>query len=278
MLDKYLIVVSAENNAYMAWQAKLLHYSSVSRLNRTPLFVVHGSGGELHPGFRDILKAGGAVLGAPNYKVTKHGDTYPPRNTPGTLRHTAEAYSGQYDFFILCDPDMIFVRPPDFPETLSGDYYSYMNFDQSFVVAARQMLGIPPGELDARKDGLRCGCPYTVPAESAGVLADAWLAAVDALPPRTWEDVMYAFGLAAVKLGLGVTLTRTAQTNYWPDAKQEAAVIHYCYGDEAWNKRHYFTEEQAPRVWNPRARAPRETVLGEILVQIGEAQSFYLKH
>lgn len=86
---------------------------------------------------------------------------------------------------------------------------------------------------------------------------------------------MYAFGLAALKLGLTVELTRMAQSNYWPDAILKMNVVHYCYGDDVWDKRHYFREAQARNVWQPTVEAPAGTILGEILKQIGEAEKFY---
>jgi hypothetical protein len=274
--DRYRVVVSAENSPYMAWQCKLFHFSCVSRLHRTPVFFVHESAAqELHAGFGEIVRASGIVHPAPSYALSAAGDIYLPRNTPGTLLHAAAAYGTQNEFFLLCDPDIIFLRLPAFPAALSGDHYSYIDFGQDFVEPARRALGLTSELIGAQKEDLRCGTPYVIPAGSASQLAETWLAAVDAFGPRRWEDVMYAFGLAAVKLGLRVTLTRFAETNYWPDAAPTADAIHYCYGDETWSKRQYFTEEQAREVWEPRATAPRGTVLGEILSQIQEARDFY---
>ncbi|PYS81517.1 MAG: hypothetical protein DMF67_16575 [Acidobacteria bacterium] len=275
MAGRHLIVVSAENNAYMGWQSKLLNFSCMSRVGERPVFVVHDSGGPLHSDFGDISAKGGVVRAAPNYKVTRQGDVYPPRNTPATLLHAAEEGAGEAEYFVLCDPDMIFVRRPSFPEALAGVFYSYMNFDQSFVEVARRAAGVNEDALEAQKEQLRCGGPYVIPAACARELAEAWLDAVDAFPPRTWEDVMYAFGLAAVKLGMQVSLTHMAKTNYWPDAAPDGDVIHYCYGDDVWNKRHYFTEEQSALVWETQVSVPRATVLGEILAQISEAGEFY---
>jgi hypothetical protein len=276
MSERDAIIVSAENNPYMAWQAKLLHCSCLRRLKQAPTFIVHDTGGELHPGFRDILKTGGSVFVAPNYKATRHGDEYTPKNLAGTLMHASSLCAGRGTHLVLCDPDMNFVRPPLFPETLSGDYCSYINFRQGFVETAVEAFGVSPDAVAAREEGLRCGGPYVVPAADAGRLAEAWIEAVDSFPPRTWEDVMYAFGLASVKLGMPITLTRMVQSNYQPDEALQGDVIHYCYGNEVWSKRHYFTEEQSRLVWEPRVSAPRATVLGEILAQIDEAREFYL--
>src|ERR1043165_3573256 len=173
MAGKPLIVVSAENNAYMGWQSKLLTFSCMSRVGSRPVFIVHESGGPLHPDFKDISAKGGVVRAAPNYKVTRRGDVSPPRNTPATLLHAAESCAGEAEYFVLCDPDMIFVRRPAFPEALSGAFYSYMNFDQSFVEAARRATGVSEDALEAQKEQLRCGGPYVIPAALARELAGA---------------------------------------------------------------------------------------------------------
>lgn len=276
MTNKHRIVVSAENNPYMAWQCKLLHFSCVSRLNQPPVIVLHETGEEWHPDFYEILKVGGFVRSAPNFKVTRHGDVYTPRNLAGTLSCAARmGVARDEEFVVICDPDMIFVRPPDFPETLAGDYCSYVNFDQSFTGAAMRAMGISRSAVNSEKERLRCGGPYVIPAADAHGLAEVWLEAVDAFPPRRWEDVMYAFGLAVIKLGLKVTLTHTAQSNYRPRAALNADVIHYCYGGEDWDKRHYFSEDQIRGVWEPSLNPPRGTVVGEIVAQIREARKFY---
>lgn len=167
------------------------------------------------------------------------------------------------------DPDRYHV-------VVSAENSPYMAWQcKLFHFSCVSRLHRTPVLIDEQKEDLRCGTPYVIPAGSAPLLAETWLAAVDAFEPRRREDVMYAFGLAAVKLGLGVTLTRFVETNYWSDAAPTADAIHYCYGDETWSKRQYFTEEQARGVWEPRATAPRGTVLGEILSQIQEARDFY---
>lgn len=276
MSSKHTIVVSAENNPYMAWQSKLFHFSSVSRLNETPVTIVHEGGRDgLHPDFLEIIKVGGRVLRAPSYKLSTQGDLYPPRNTPGTLLHALDACGAGCEFIVLCDPDMLFARAVEFPETLSGDFCSYMNYDQDCVEVARRVLDIPREKVAEQKESLRCGVPYVIPLPDARALAEGWLEAIDAFTGRRWEDVMYAFGLAAAKLDLKVQLTRMVESNYWPDAILKADVVHYCYGDEHWSKRHYFREEEAHKVWHTETSAASGTVLSEILSQIREAEKFY---
>lgn len=289
---RHRVLVSAENNAYIAWQAKLLHFSCVRRLGHAPLIVVHDAGGarreSLHPDFADIIAAGGTVERAPAYRLTRRGHDYPCRNLPGTLLHAARLpapESEEPSFFVLCDPDMLFVRrrrrgSPRFPESLSGEFYSYIDYDRGAVRAAAARLGLTPERMSARGDELLgCGSPYVVPCgEVARALAAEWLECVDAFDPPGWVDVMYAFGLAAARLGLPVTTTHLVTSNTAPDAALgNAVILHYCYGDETWDKRHFTAEDRAEAVWDSPARvsAPRATALGEILSQIGEARAFY---
>jgi hypothetical protein len=198
------------------------------------------------------LNTGGEVFVVPNYKRTRHGDDYGAKNLAGTVFEASSLCAGRNPYLLLLDPDMLFVRQPILPKTLSGDFCSYINFDREFAQTAARVFGVAP--------------------EAFG---SAWIEAVDSFPPRTWEDVMYAFGLAAIKLGMPVTQTRMVQSNYHAEETLQGDVIHYCYGDEIWTKRDYFTEDQIKQVWEPRVKAPRNTVRGEILAQIHEAGEFY---
>ena len=275
MTGKHQIVISAENNAYTGWQCKLFYYSCVTRMNHQPIIIVHDSGNDWHPDFHDLSKAGCALYAAPSYRLNKTGDDYAPRNTAGSLIRAAELFAGQDMLIVLCDPDMIFTRPAEFPEILSGDFCSYMNYDRDFVGDALRELGLDREQLEPQKDSLRCGVPYVIPIAQAHALGTTWLEAVEVFPPRRWEDIMYAFGLAVVKLGLKLNLTHLADHNYWPGEKVTAPMIHYAYGDEHWTKRNYFTDEQVRDLWSPMLDGPAGTILGEILGQIREAREFY---
>jgi len=272
-VGKHRIVVSAENNGYIGWQCKLFYYSCVTRTSFQPLFIVHAMGSEWCPDFQDLVKAGALVRSAPSYIFTPY-DSYPPKNTAGTLLHAAE-YCDPDDLIVLCDPDMIFVREPAFLDCLSGDFYSYMNYDHPAAHTAAERLSIPWEAIAERGDSLCCGVPYVIPVRYARDLAHAWLAAVDAFPPRHWTDVMYAFGMACVRLGLPITLTRVVQQNQTPETRLTAEMIHYCLGTDLWDKRHFFLEEEVPAVWHPTMHAERDTILGEILTQIEEAREFF---
>ena len=272
---RYRIVVSAENSPCLAWQAKLFHFSCVSRLNHSPIVVVHDCGSKWRPDFQELAGAGAIVSRAPSYRITANGDDYPPRNTAGTLLRAAQLCAAKDEFIVLCDPDMIFVRQPDFSGNLSGEYYGYLNYDRKPVRRAAKKIGIRLEMLDRQKEELCCGVPYVIPVAAAKQLADAWLQAIDAFSPRHWEDQMHAFGLAVVKLGLRVTLTYIMNHNHWPDAMLDRDIIHYCYGDKTWNKRSYFTTRQVREVWSPAAAAQQGTILAELLSQIREARDFY---
>ena len=271
---RYRIVVSAENSPYLAWQAKLFHFSCVSRLSRSPIVIVHDCGSKWRRDFQELADAGAIVSRAPTYRITSNGDDYLCRNIPGSLLHAAELCSARDEFIVFCDPDMIFVRQPNFSRNLSGEYYGQMKYDQKQVRRTARKIGISLEMLDRQKEELCCGVPYVIPVTAAKRFADAWLQAIDAFSPQEWEDQMYAFGLAVVKVGLRITLTDMMNHNYWPNAVVNRDVIHYCYGDKTWNKRNYFTARQARKVWSP-AAAQQGTILAELFSQIREARDFY---
>lgn len=274
-MPKHRIVVSAENTPYMEWQCKLFYFSCVTRLKRQPLIIVHNSGQDWCPGFYDIVRAGGAVYSAPNYRIAGSGDDYAVRNHPGSLIEAAQLLGDQHAFIVLCDPDLIFTRAVDFPESLAGEFSAFMDYDSDFVSEPLRVLGISKETLNPQKDSLRCSVPYVVPAGRATELGTTWLQAIDAFRPRRWEDVMYAFGLTVVKLGMKLTITRMADTNYWPDQPVRAPVIHYAYGDDCWTKRNYYTEAEAVTVWDADQDTIPGSILDEILTQIREARDFY---
>ncbi len=274
MAGQHRIVVSTENNGYAGWQSKLFYYSCVTRTRVLPLFMVHAQGSEWHPDFLELVKAGALVRSAPSYIRTPH-DCYLPKNTAGTLLHAADYCDGD-DLIVLCDPDMIFRRSPEFPGRLSGDYYSYLNYQgRPTIRTAAERLNIAWERVLEQHESLCCGVPYVVPVAQARQLAHAWLEAVDAIPPRHWEDVMYAFGLAAVRLGLPITLTQFMEQDHLPEDPPSTDMIHYCQGNALWDKRNYFREEATHKVWTPEVGARRDTVLGEILAQIEQAREFY---
>lgn len=268
------IFVSAENNAYCGWQCKLFYVSAITHLNHRPTFIVHDSGEEWHRDFQDLENAGATVRAAPSYarSVT---DTYKPRNTAGSLLHAAEICN-EDEWIVLCDPDMIFTGDPELPNTLSVNFYSYMNYDRPEVLTAMRKLNIPQTQLESQKEDLRGGVPYVIPASIARDLGKLWLDAVDAFPPRDWIDIMHAFGLATTMLGLKVTRTDVADSNFRQSDQMQRKMIHYCYGDRIWNKRNFFDDDyESEKLWAPSIPAEEGTILKEILDQLREAKRFY---
>ena len=276
MNSKHHIVVSAENNCYMAWQCKLFHYSCLTHLGMRPVFVVHALDPQWHPYFHDIVLAGGVVRAAPNYRVTANGHDYSPRNTPGTLLQASMLGYAPNDLIVLCDADMIFLREIKFPGVFASESCSNLDYGQEAVRAAAVKFGIDPRLLKTRKRSIECAVPHVVPAGDAATLANTWVEAIDCFDPGLWQISMYAFGFAVLKLKLKIGLTRLVALNDEPDEKiGRARIIHYSYGDKTWNKRDYWHNGNLPEVWRPSVPARRGTVLGEIISQVRAAAVFY---
>jgi hypothetical protein len=259
----------------MAWQCQLFYFSCISRLNHTPIIIVHQSGKEWAPGFIHITKAGGIVRSAPSYGTDARGNAYPPRNTAGTLLHATDMNFWKDDFFVLCDPDMLFIRKPRLLRTLAAERYSYLDYSKRDVQAAARNFSLDPSLVLRHERKIRCGVPYVIPVQEAERLARVWLDAIDAFKAAVWERSMYAFGLALLKLGLDIGLMQTTETNFRPRGELKRAVLHYCYGDRRWSKRRFWTKDKAPEVWKASGHAPRGTPLGELFHQIKEARDFY---
>jgi len=274
-MTAHQIVVSAENNPYIAWQCKLFYFSCVTRMNHQPVVIVHDWGEEWHPDFYELAKAGCAIYSAPNYRYDRDGNDYACRNHPGSLLRAAEIFHDQDVSIVLCDPDMVFARRVEFPQGLAGEFSSFMDYDRDFVNEVLPKLDLMREALDQQKDSLCVSVPYVIPSRIARQLSRSWLSTIELFSPRRWEDVMYAFGLSAMKIGLSVEVTHLVDHNYWPEEKLQAPMIHYAYGDERWNKRDYGTDETNREVWNPPNDYPAETILGELAKQISEAREFY---
>jgi hypothetical protein len=268
------IVVSLENTPFFGWQAKLFYYSCVTRLGLQPLFIVHATGGPWEPEFYELARAGATIKMAPSYVIDKRL----PRNSAGTLLHAAEMCTND-DFMVLCDPDLLFVRKVRFPAFLAGNFYSYLHYRQPFIETAAKKLGLQPALRRRRDPQLCCGVPYVIPVRDARLLAETWLEAVDAFPQRgfdeMWMDIMYAFGLALLKLGWKLRLTHQVATNILPYSRLRHDIVHYSNGDDAWDKRHFLQRQDISRVWRPPFEARKGTVADEVFRQINQAKKFY---
>jgi hypothetical protein len=275
--EKHRIVVSAQNGGYQAWQCKLFHFSCRTRCQQTPLILVHETGRPLHRDFIDIRRDGGDVRIVPDYSLTSRGERYPPRNFPGAVLCAAKEEGRNCDYFVFCDPDMIFVRRPCFLESMAGDRCEYLNFDQPKVRQAIERMRLDPEAVLAKASDYSVMVPYVVPAKQAQKLASNWIRATDAFASPAWEDMMYGFGLASFYLDSKVQTSQIVQHNFFPDAPLTGEIIHYCYVTPKWNKRTYLDEERVPLVWEHAAEAAPGSVLEEILRQLREAKSLYQK-
>ncbi len=298
------IVVSAENNPYLAWQAMLFHYSCVTRQKQTPVIMVHAQRGErLRAGFRWIRAAGGDVRRAPDYRRVG-GVNYPPRHTAATLRHLETTA----DYIVLCDPDMLFLR--SLPRTelrladdqVSFDFCGYLQPDapvyQPTLDRVCRSAGVEPSRL--RTPVIDGGVPHVVPRGVQRTLSDEWLAIIElfpTMPPtplassgartrglhvgpqKDWLATMWAVLLATHRLGLSPVLTRLATTNFQgtrplADLQPPPHLLHYCYVDPGFNKHDFETSrDMASRVWQvPPGDA---TICGAIRRQLHAAREFY---
>jgi hypothetical protein len=303
-MPRFDVVVSAENNTYLVWQAMLFHYSCVTHLGQAPIVVVHTSGEPLLPGFRRIVEAGGIVQTAPNYRPWA-GINYPPRNTPGALRHvTSDA-----DYLLLCDADMIFLRPFPWDECrltdrqVSVDFIGYLDPDgaehQPVVDEVCRRAGVEPRRL--RECPMNGGVPHVIPRTLQKRLSDDWLECIELFPviepwpaevartpsrhchlgpQKPWLTSMWALVLSVHRLGLAPVVTQWCITNHrGADALPAAgawspAMIHYCYGDAGFDKRQFDGQDAAERrVWQ--APPADDTISGAIRRQVREAAVHY---
>jgi hypothetical protein len=271
----FRVVISAEANWYMAWQAMLAHYSCVTRLRHAPLVVVHEREEAALEVFSEIGRIGGEVLPAPSYRMTAWGRDYAPRNTAGTLLEAARVLSPGIKYLVLCDPDVVFVRRLPLMRGMAAAACGYMDYADPPVRAAMRRLGIAPSALEPHGGNLCCGIPYIIPRSHATPLALAWLEAIDAFPRPRWEDVMHAFGLAVLKLKLPLRCLPIADTNFDAAAPVRAPVVHYCYDNALWSKRRFASSRAFKRVWHPPEGAVVGSVLAAVLDQLAAASRFY---
>ena len=275
-MSQHHIVVSAENNCYMAWQCRLFHYSCMTHLGIRPVFIVHDLDHDWHPYFIDIVGARGIVRRAPTYRRTANGNDYSPRNTAGSLLQASQIGYPRNDFIVLCDADMIFLRKIVFPQAAAAEGCSNLDYCDIRVRAAARRFGIDDQLLRKRKSRIECAVPHVVPVSKAQRIAETWLEAIDSFQSGLWQTSMYAFGFAVLKLNLKLLLTRFVALNDEPHERiGRAKIIHYAYGDKTWNKRDYWYAKNSSKVWKPSIEAPGGTVLGEILSQILAADAFY---
>ena len=304
-MPSFDIVVSAENNHYMQWQAMMFHYSCKTMLGRLPVIVVHTDGDPLADGFELIKKDGGRVQLAPTMR--NHGGVeYPPRNTAAAL----QAAETSADYVILCDADMLFFRPLPLDDlavaddTISFDRVSYLNADDpkhtADVAHACAADGLDPVLLSRPR--ISGGVPHVIPTHIKADLSREWLRYIDLFPvidhppqpslpkysyPKgphlPWLATMWAVILAMHRLGLRYIETswcvnnRHGQQRLSETCQATHCMVHYCFDGVEFNKRMFKWDVPIddPEFWS--SAPPDETIDGFVRGQFRKtAEHFQL--
>jgi hypothetical protein len=290
MAAAFDVVVSCENNHYLAWQAMLFHYSCVTRLKRAPIVVVHGDNRPLLAEFLRIRAKGGRIQRAPSFRRVADVD-YPPRNTAGTLL----CVDSQADYILLCDPDFVFLRRLPLASfrlnsnqiTFEETRYMVVGRDtRPFLEGACRRAGVSISRL--KRAPIPGGVPHIIPAPLKERLAREWLECEDLFLSNEnghtggsvpWVATMWGLVLAVHRLELNAVITRLGTTNFegnrpLPSNGRKPAFVHYTYGDAQFDKRWFTTKRRARRtVWQ--ACASPDTLNGTVCGQLRAAAKFF---
>jgi hypothetical protein len=136
------------------------------------------------------------------------------------------------------------------------------------------------------------GVPHIVPRGLQAALSREWLQVTDLFEPlganhtlagdsqERWLITMWAVLLAVYRLGLEPRMTEFCVSNFDDcdprpsPGKDGPALVHYCYGDDEFNKRNFTTAEDVrTTVWH--AHAQKNPVNRVICEQLHEAELFY---
>jgi hypothetical protein len=119
------------------------------------------------------------------------------------------------------------------------------------------------------------GVPYLLSREVCHRLGSRWLAVIDSFPQLEWTDVMPAFAIAAALEQVPIIASDLVDTNGNHARQVTRGIVHYCYGDDTWNKRSYHSFESPLSDSRPSPQAEPGSVLAEILTQIAEARRWF---
>lgn len=302
-MPEFEIVASAENNAYMEWQAMLFHYSCVTFQRQVPIIMVHKGNEPLRPGFELIIARGGNVQPTTNER-NRYDVVYPPRNSAVAL----QTVRTDAEFVVLCDADMIFLKPLP-PEslrlagrTISFDRIGFLNPDnpvyQPDIDDVFRANGIDPAVL--RNPVIDGAVPHVVPAELRAALGEEWLRCMDLFPIlfegerpdvthkryadwpyRCYLASMWAIIMAKHKLALEHVETHLSMTNFHggerlpAESESSACLLHYAYGTPGFNKRSFRGDRDVTdlEMWN--TAEDDGTVDGQLRRQARDAGRFF---
>lgn len=260
------IVVSAENNFFMAWQCMVFHHSARTRLGRTPLFVVHGDEPELVGGFERIRSDGGRIQRAPNFRHA--GEImYAPRNQMKTV----ELARSDKPWIVLCDADMIFLGDVDFVSIIAGLDTETIALDRiPFLVVhdgnheimrdVARKVGIPFEFLV--ENPINGATPHLISMSIRDRLCEQWdplmetyLASAyahhEGYDSNVWISSMWGLVLAMHRLGIGAELLDLCvHTESDPSVDpSERPIIHYSYPNDGFDKRRYTHPGRDAELW-----------------------------
>ncbi len=273
MIPDFKIAVSAENSSYVAWQTQLFCFSAITRLGLYPTVVVHRSAATLLPEFEIVRSWGCPVVEAPQFRNHPRRE-YAPRNELGSMLTIACLPEFKEGYVLFCEPDMLFVKRPQYSSELSAEHYTYLDYRERRICAAARKFGLEHN-VQQLNETSAFGVPYLIPARELPRIAQRWIEVLDSFDELQWIDIMYAFGLALASEGLTARITHFMVQNNDPLRKLDRNIIHYCYGDWRWNKR-AFTDGRSPLTSTPTPsrKGLSGTVLGEILNQIQQAKAY----
>jgi hypothetical protein len=282
----YEIVVSAENSPYLLWQCLLFHASCFETQKVAPTVIVHGDRALL-PGFDALADLGARVCSAASYRMS--GSTeYICRNTAGSFLEAAHDRS----WTLICDPDFLFLRPlPPRAEALCGnrlvswDFVAYMRvgeLNRRWLAEACAERGVDAARVDLHREG--GVVPNFVHRDVQKAFGPRWLSATDALVRAgasagevPWVTIAWAFALAAWEMDLELALTRLTDTSYRgldrPESSLTTPILHYCYGDDLFDKRRHGNADSAASVWT--LDACGSSVSAHIVRELGRAREWY---
>jgi hypothetical protein len=96
---------------------------------------------------------------------------------------------------------------------------------------------------------------------------------------EVWISIMWGFVFAALRSDIPMSYTSLCALNRKSAEERssvlsECSIVHYCYGDSFFDKKHYMKEEASRNpVW--KASAPEGTINAEVTKAIREAAVFY---
>lgn len=269
----FRVIVSSENTAYMAWQTQLFCFSALSRLGQYPTVIVHDRSGVLRSEFGLLQKRGFQVIQAPSYKAHPVGE-YEPRNELGSLIVAASMVAIGSAHILFCEPDMLFVDRLHCTHQLTGEYYSYLDYEQQRIKNLASKIGLEAATRILNRTS-KIGVPYFLPVRHIARIASRWIKVLDSFETLDWIDIMYAFGFALALEGLVPKTTCIADYNVCSTKKLSRTLIHYCYGDSAWNKRAFEARNPLELPDGLLPKTAPGTILNEIVRQIREARDYF---